>query len=111
METALTTQSYATRSDERVGKLLSDLNSSGCAVHVVPDEVLLDLTEGRDNGAIVGLVCGLTVVVAINYWQEITGSPGISFLWAMPLCLIVEVSVGALVSLIPIGRKRSRLRQ
>ena len=59
----------------------------------------------RGFGAMVGLACGLAIVISINYWQEITGSPGISFLWAMPLCLIVEVGVGALVSLIPIGRK------
>ncbi len=65
----------------------------------------------RGFGAMVGLACGLAIVVSINYWQEITGSPGISFLWAMPSCLIVEVGVGALVSLIPIGRKRSRSRQ
>jgi hypothetical protein len=45
------------------------------------------------------------VVVAISYWKEITGTPGISFLWGMPLCLLAEVGVGALVSVIPIGRK------
>ena len=52
----------------------------------------------------IGAACGLAVVVAVNYWTEITGSPGISFLWAMPLSLVVEVGVGALVSLIPIRR-------
>lgn len=77
VETAMTTQSYATRSDERVGKLLSDLNSSGCAVHVVPDEVLLDLTEGRDNGAIVGLV-SLPVQQSIDQALEaLTSQPGL----------------------------------
>ncbi|NLF08030.1 MAG: sodium/solute symporter [Pirellulaceae bacterium] len=60
----------------------------------------------RGFGALVGAACGLAVVVAINYWQEITGTPGISFLWGMPLSLIVEIGVGALVSLIPIGKRR-----
>ena len=56
-------------------------------------------------GALVGAACGLTTVVAITYWEALTGTRGISFLWAMPLSLIVEVGVGALVSLIPVGRK------
>jgi SSS family solute:Na+ symporter len=56
-------------------------------------------------GALVGAAGGLTTVVAITYWKELTGTQGISFLWAMPLSLIVEVGVGALVSLIPVGRK------
>ena len=59
----------------------------------------------RGFGAIVGLACGLATVIAVNFWKEITGTPGISFLWAMPLCLVVEVGVGALASLIPIGHK------
>ena len=52
-----------------------------------------------------GAACGLAAVVAISYWKEITGTPGISFLYAMPVGLVVEVGVGALVSLIPIGRR------
>jgi SSS family solute:Na+ symporter len=56
-------------------------------------------------GTIVGAVAGLVVVVAVNYWQEITGVKGISFLWAMPLALAAQVIVGALVSLLPIGRR------
>ena len=59
----------------------------------------------RGFGALVGAACGLTVVIAVSYWKEITGTPGISFLWAMPLSLLAEVGVGALVSLIPIGRR------
>jgi SSS family solute:Na+ symporter len=56
-------------------------------------------------GAMVGAAFGLTTVIAISYWKEITGTQGISFLWAMPLSLAVEVGVGALASLIPVGRK------
>ena len=56
-------------------------------------------------GAMVGAACGLTVVIVVSYWKEITGTQGISFIWAMPLSLVVEVSVGAVVSLLPIGRQ------
>ena len=59
----------------------------------------------RGFGALVGAAGGLATVVAITYWKEITGAQGISFLSAMPLSLLVEVGVGALVSLIPAGRK------
>ena len=71
----------------------------------------------RAFGALVGGACGLVVVVMISYWKELAGVPGmdvfkeatglpdqISFLWAMPVSLVVEFVVGALVSLIPIGR-------
>jgi len=73
-------------------------------------------------GTLVGAACGLIVVVTINYWAELRGIPGvrsiilsledsmgtegISFLWAMPLSLLVQVVVGMLVSLLPIGRRR-----
>jgi hypothetical protein len=60
-------------------------------------------------GALVGAACGLTTVVAITYWKEFTGTQGISFLWAMPLSLVVEVGVGALVSLIPFGKKAAQI--
>ena len=78
----------------------------------------------RAFGALVGAACGLVVVVAISYWKELAGVPGIdllkettglpdeiSFLWAMPLSLVVEFVVGALVSLIPIGRKPKPLKE
>ena len=61
------------------------------------------------------------VVVTINYWAElrgvpgigsiirhledITGTEGISFLWAMPLGLAVQTGVGMLASLLPLGRR------
>jgi SSS family solute:Na+ symporter len=74
-------------------------------------------------GTLVGAVFGLAVVVAINYWAELRGVPGlgalflyiedltgtqgkgISFLWAMPLSFVVQTAVGMLVSLVPVGRK------
>lgn len=54
-------------------------------------------------GTFVGAAVGLAVVVAINYWKELTGTTGISFLWGMPLSLVVQVAVGTLASLAPIG--------
>ena len=54
----------------------------------------------------VGAACGLAVVVSINYWEELTGTKGISFLWAMPLGFIALASVASLLSLLPVGRRR-----
>ncbi len=61
---------------------------------------------GTAFGTFVGAAFGLATVVAINYWKEFTGEPGISFLWAMPLGLSVQVVVGSLASLLPIGPPR-----
>ncbi len=56
---------------------------------------------------IVGAICGLAVVVTISFWKELTGSTeGISFLWAMPLGFAAQTAVGALLSLLPIGRRK-----
>ena len=49
----------------------------------------------RGFGTMVGTACGLAVVIAVSYWKEFTGTQGISFLWAMPLSLVVEVGVGS----------------
>ena len=57
---------------------------------------------------IVGAFCGLAVVVMISFWKELTGSTeGISFLWGMPLGFLAQTAVGSLLSLLPIGRRRS----
>jgi Na+/proline symporter len=56
-------------------------------------------------GTLVGAACGLATVVAINYWPDITGRQGISFLWAMPLGLLVQVAAGSLASLLPVGSR------
>ena len=57
-------------------------------------------------GTIVGAIAGMTVVITISFWKELTGSSdGISFLWAMPLSFITQTAVGSLVSLLPIGRQ------
>lgn len=56
-------------------------------------------------GTLVGAAFGLVTVVAINYWDWFTDVPGISFLWAMPLGLVIQAGVGAIVSLAPIGMR------
>jgi SSS family solute:Na+ symporter len=56
-------------------------------------------------GTWVGVVAGLAVVIAINFWEEMTGVKGISFLWAMPLSFVVQMAVGMAASLLPIGRR------
>lgn len=59
-------------------------------------------------GTLIGAVFGVTTVVLINYWKEITGTDGISFLWAMPLGLLIQVTTGMLASLLPFGRRPSK---
>lgn len=58
----------------------------------------------RVFGVWVGVVCGLAVAIIISFWKEITGMQGISFFAAIPATLLVEVGIGALASLIPIGK-------
>ena len=57
-------------------------------------------------GTFVGAAFGLATVVLVSYWEEIFGIRGISFLWAMPLGLLVQIAVGMLASLLPIGKRR-----
>lgn len=55
----------------------------------------------------VGAMAGLAVVIAINFWKELTGVAGpISFLWAMPLSFVTQTVVGAVLSLAPVGTGR-----
>ena len=56
-------------------------------------------------GTIVGAVFGLVVVATINYWPDVTDTQGISFLWAMPLSFLTQISVGMLASLLPVGNR------
>ncbi len=56
-------------------------------------------------GTLVGAFFGLAVAVVISFWKDFTGNVGIGFLWAMPLSLVVQIGVGMLVSLVPIGRR------
>jgi SSS family solute:Na+ symporter len=54
-------------------------------------------------GTWIGAVAGVVTVVLVNYWRELTGSPGIGFIWSMPMSLTVQVVIGCLASLLPIG--------
>ena len=51
------------------------------------------------------MVDGRGAVLKGTAVEVITGTKGISFLWAMPLGLAVQVGVGAIVSLLPFGRR------
>jgi len=57
-------------------------------------------------GTFAGAVSGVTTVVLINYWTEFTGQKGISFLWSMPLGLLIQIGVGSIISLLPIGTSK-----
>jgi len=56
-------------------------------------------------GTWIGALAGLALVICVNFWEEMTGTKGISFFWSMPLCFIVQAIVGPLASLVPIGRR------
>ncbi len=62
-------------------------------------------------GTLGGAAVGVATVVSINFWKELTGLPGPSFIWAMPVSLAAQISAGSLLSLLPIGRPAVPLRR
>ena len=54
------------------------------------------------RGTLIGAAVGIFVVIAISfdYWKMLTGTPGIGFLWATPISLLLQVAIGSLASLI-----------
>jgi Na+/proline symporter len=59
-------------------------------------------------GTLVGAGAGVVVAFVINYWRDLTGTnPPISFLWAMPISLVVQIVVGCIASLLPIGARNA----
>jgi SSS family solute:Na+ symporter len=57
-------------------------------------------------GTLAGAVAGVATAATINYWQDVTGDPPpLSFLWAMPFSLTVQILVGVIASLLPIGQR------
>lgn len=57
-------------------------------------------------GTLIGAVFGLATVVVITYWKDFTGNEAVSFLWAMPISLVVQVAVGMVASaILPAGKK------
>lgn len=59
----------------------------------------LFMRRATSFGTFVGAGFGLATVVLINYWTEITGQKGITFFWAMPIGLFLQVTTGWLASL------------
>jgi SSS family solute:Na+ symporter len=51
-------------------------------------------------GTWVGAAASVTVAVLIAFWEELTGSNGISFLWIMPAGFVSGVGVGVLASVV-----------
>lgn len=44
-------------------------------------------------GTLVGAVAGLVTVTLINYWDTFFDTPGIGFMWAMPVSIVVQIIV------------------
>lgn len=57
-------------------------------------------------GTLCGAAAGLATVILISFWQDLFGVRGIGFLWAMPLGLLIQVSLGAVVSLVTPSKPR-----
>jgi solute:Na+ symporter, SSS family len=59
-------------------------------------------------GTLAGAAAGLATACVINYWRDVTGqNPPISFLWAIPVSLAIQVAVGCVASLLPIGERNA----
>lgn len=58
-------------------------------------------------GTLLGAAAGVATVVVVSFWKDVTGHEGISFLWAMPLGLIVQIAAGSLASFIPLGPRKT----
>ncbi len=56
LETVLVGRSFGGRTDSRVVELLDELSNRDAKTVVAPDNVMVELTDGRDLGAILGLV-------------------------------------------------------
>ncbi len=56
VETAIHGHSFRQAASPRVQTLLHDLEASGTGLVDIPDEVMIELTDGRDLGAIIGLL-------------------------------------------------------
>lgn len=54
-------------------------------------------------GVWTGAVAGLATVVAVTWWPDFTGRPGIGSFWMMPLALVVQLAAGTAASLLPLG--------
>ena len=50
------------------------------------------------RSAMIGAAVGVVTVVLITYWEPITGRPGISFLWAAPAALVLQIVAGVIAT-------------
>jgi len=58
-------------------------------------------------GAIFSALYSLSAAFIVGYWDLLTGGAGLSFQWIAPVALVVSLSTGVLLSLLP-TRGRSR---
>lgn len=56
LETAVVADAFFHAADTRIQQLLAELQATACDLHVVPDAVMAELTNGRSLGAIISLV-------------------------------------------------------
>ena len=56
-------------------------------------------------GTIMGSIYGIAVAVIIAFWDMLTGQPGVTFLWIIPVSLVVSIGLSMLFSLIPLKGK------
>ncbi len=94
VETAVLSSSLDAEKAPRIQALLADLRSSGCRLVTVPDQIIIELTGGRDLGLIIGLI---RQPAALALSEVITAERG----WAPLLLVAVDVkdpgNTGALV--------------
>jgi SSS family solute:Na+ symporter len=61
------------------------------------------------TGTLVGVVCGVSVAVVLNFWEEATGEkPPVGFMYVMLVSLTVQIAVGLIVSIFPLGIRNAR---
>lgn len=84
VQTAVTGETFYATQEPRIQALLYDLLLAGCELVVVPDDVIIDLTDGRDLGAIIGV---LPIPEPVTL-QSFLASPG-----EEPLLLLVAADV------------------
>lgn len=56
LQSVVISQTFSASPDPRARRLIAEIDAHGAAVVIAPDAILSELTEGRDLGAILGLV-------------------------------------------------------
>ena len=56
VELAVLGRSFSQHTSARIVSLIDELQKNGCELVTVPDALMVDLTDGRDLGAIIGLI-------------------------------------------------------